>query len=43
MSDGVGQLIFSKAAARGHEAAKVLGDGMAGSVEIAGVALGDEG
>ena len=40
---GVGKLIFSEAAARGHEAAEVLRDGVAGAVEVAGVALGDEG
>ena len=41
--DGVGQLIFGEAAARSPEAAEVLGDGMAGTVEVAGVALGNEG
>jgi hypothetical protein len=42
-SDCVGQLIFSEAAARGHEAAEVLRNGVAGALEIAGVAVGDEG
>ena len=42
-SDCVGQLIFSEAAARSHEAAEVLRNGVAGAVEIASVAVGDEG
>jgi len=42
-SDGEGELIFSEAAAGGHEATEVLGDGMAGALEIACVAFGDEG
>ena len=41
-SNGVGQLIFSEAAARSHKAAEVLSDGVAGSLEIAGVAGVDE-
>jgi hypothetical protein len=43
LSDGVGELIFSEAATRGHKAAEILGDGVAGSLEITGVAVGDEG
>lgn len=41
--DGVGQLIFSEAAARGHEATEILGDRVAGALEIPGIALGDKG
>ena len=42
-SDGEAELVFSEAAACGHEAAEVLGDGVAGTLEVAGVALRDEG
>ena len=41
-SDCDGELIFREAAAGSHEAAEVLGDGVAGALEIAGVAFGDE-
>jgi hypothetical protein len=41
--DGLGKLIFSEAAAGGHEAAEVLSDGVAGALDIADVAAADEG
>lgn len=40
--DGESELVFGEAAARGHEAAEVPGNRMAGAIEIARVPLGDK-